>query len=308
MYDVIIIGAGPAGLAAAIYTGRNRYKTLVLSTNLGGQTAIAGEIENYPGFESISGIELSQLMQSQAQKQASVELKIGPDYEITKIDRAQTGFTVIDKAGNRYDSRTIIITAGKEHKRLNIPGEKEFEGRGVSFCATCDAPFFKDKVIAVIGGGYSATEACEMLIRYAQKVYVLNINDKLNGELVTLEKISAAKNVQVIPFAQSISITNDCTKVTGVQYKNTKTGETAELKVDGVFVEIGSIPNTKIFGNLIKLNQWGEVEIGDKNNTSVSGLFAAGDITNVWGKQTVIAAGEGAKAAMAVNEFLSKLF
>lgn len=307
MYDVIIIGAGPAGLTAAIYTGRNRYKTLVLSANLGGQTAIAGEIENFPGYEKIGGIDLSKSMQAQAQKQGSVKLKIGPDYSVSKLTKTQNGFSVFDSANNQYDAKAIIVTAGKEHKNLKIPGEKEFEGRGVSYCATCDAPFFKDKTVIVVGGGYSATEATEMLSRYAKQVYVLNINDKLNGEVITLEKIQSAKNVQVVPQAQTLSITNDSSKVTGVQYKDVKTGESKKLQSDGVFIEIGSTPNTKIFGNLFKLNQWGEVEIGPKNNTNVTGLFAAGDITNVWGKQTVIAAGQGAQAAMAVNEYLTNL-
>lgn len=305
IYDTIIVGAGPAGLTAAVYTGRNRTKTLLISTNLGGQTAVSGEVANYPGFKMISGTELSQLMLNQVKLQESVDVKIGPEYTLAGLSRNKDTYCTTTLKGEKFYGQTVIITTGKDPKKLNIPGEKEFEGRGVSFCATCDAPFFKEKTVVVVGGGYSATEAAYMLDKYATKIFVLMIGDKLNGEVVTLEKIKQSKKITMVPFAHTTKIINDGQKVSAIEYKNSKTGECAEIKIDGVFVEIGSVPNTKHFGNLVNLNQWNEIDIDKKNSTKMPGLFAAGDVTSVWGKQIVIAAGEGAKAAMAVGEYLS---
>ena len=304
-YDTIIIGAGPAGLTAAIYTGRNRLKTLVLGKDVGGQTAISGEVENYPGIDRTQGIDLAEKMRAQAQNLETVEVKAGEEYKVKSIEKTNNIFAVVSEKGERYEGKTIILTAGKDPKRLNVPGEKEFEGRGVNYCATCDAPLYRDKIVAIIGGGYSATEAAEMLSKYAREIFVLSLNEKLNGEAITLEKIATSGKIKIIPLAETTQIINDGQKVTGVAYKDTKTGEGRQIAVEGAFVEIGSSPNTAPFGQTIKLNQWGEVEIDRKNMTSVPGIFAAGDITSVWGKQIVIAAGQGAQAAMAVGEYLS---
>ena len=305
IYDSLIVGAGPAGLAAAIYTGRNRIKTLLISTNLGGQTAVSGEVANYPGFEMISGVELAQLMLKQATLQESVDAKIGPEFTLANLSREKEIYSITTQNGEKFYGQTVIITTGKDPRKLGVPGEKEFEGRGVSFCATCDAPFFKDKTVVIVGGGYSATEAAYMLDKYASKIFVLMIGGQLNGEVITLEKIKQSRKITLVPFAHTTKIINDGQKVSAIEYKNSKTGESAEIKTDGVFVEIGSLPNTKHFGNLVKLNEWNEIEIDKKNSTKMPGLFAAGDVTSVWGKQIVIAAGEGAKAAMAVGEYLS---
>lgn len=299
--DIIIIGAGPAGLTAGIYTVRNRYKTLIISKDLGGQTAISGEIANYPGIKEITGVELSQKMREHFLSYPDGELKLGE--EIIEISGEFPQFKVKAKSGDEYQSKVVIITAGKDPKRLNVPGEKEFEGKGVSYCATCDAPFFKDKTVAIIGGGYSATEGAAMLDKYAAKTFVLSINRELKGEKITLEKIKASKKITLIGNAQTEEILAN-EKVKGVKYKDKTSGQAKELGVDGVFVEIGSVPNTSYFKNQIKLNQWQEIEIDEKNMTNIPGIFAAGDITSVFGKQTVIAAGEGAKAAIAANELI----
>lgn len=306
MYDVIIIGAGPAGLTAALYTGRNSLKTLILSKDLGGQTAISGEIGNFPGVPSTEGINLIATMQSQVNALKTVEMKIGEDCMVNKLNRKDDIFTVHDSAGTQYQSRTVIVTSGKTHRKLGVPGEAEFEGRGVNYCATCDGPLYRNKDVAIIGGGYSATEAAYMLDKYASNIYILTINPQMKGERVTLDKISQSDKIEIIADAVTTEILHDDIRVTGVRYKNDKTGKTHDLPVQGVFVEIGSVPNTKQFGDLVKLNKYTEIEIDNKNMTSVPGLFAAGDVTSVWGKQTVIAAGEGAKAAMAVGEYLSK--
>lgn len=301
MYDVIIIGAGPAGLTAALYTGRNLLKTLVLSKDLGGQTAISGEIQNYPGILETDGLTLSESFKKQTEKLPEVEIKIGE--EVAKIEKIGSAFKVKSSNHKVYQAKTIILAAGKHPKKLNVPGEKEFEGRGVSYCATCDAPLFKNKIVAVVGGGYSATEAAYMLAQYAKKIYILTINSKMRGEKITLEKINASKTIEILLNAKTLEILNDDQKVTGLKFKD-KSG-TKILEVEGVFVEIGYEPNTQNFSELVKLNQWKEVIINSKNETSTKGVFAAGDITNVFAKQTVVAAGEGAKAAMAVNEYLA---
>lgn len=304
-YDVIIVGAGPAGLAGAIYTGRNRLKTLLISRDLGGQTVLAGEVANYPGIKTINGTELMNLMLQQAQLQKSVEVKIGTESSVIELTRSQDGFIVKTQGGEQFGAQVVLITAGKDPKTLNIPGEKEFKGRGVSYCATCDGPFFKNKTVAIVGGGNAATGAVYMLEKYAAKIYVLTLTDQLVGEAVRLEKIKQSDKIVIVANAHTTKIINDGSKVTGIEYRNGKTGDTAQIKVDGVFVEIGSVPNTKYFGGLVKLNQQGEIEVDKKNATKFPGLYAAGDITSVWGKQIVIAAGEGAKAAMAINEYLS---
>jgi len=305
IYDTVIIGAGPAGLTAAIYAGRNRLKTLVLGKDIGGQTSISGDVENYPGIEKTRGIDLAEKMRAQAQNLETVEVKAGEEYKVKSIERTNFDFAVTSENGERFEGKSVILTAGKDPKRLGVPGEKEFEGRGVNYCATCDAPLYRDKIVAIIGGGYSATEAAEMLSKYAKEIFVLSLNEKLNGEAITLEKIAAAGKIKIIPLAETTQIINDGQKVTGVAYKHTKTGESGQIAVEGVFVEIGSTPNTAPFGQTINLNQWGEVDIDRKNMTSVPGIFAAGDITSVWGKQIVIAAGQGAQAAMAVRDYLS---
>lgn len=305
IYDTIIIGAGPAGLTAAIYAGRNRLKTLVLSRDIGGQTAISGEVENYPGVDKMQGIDLAEKMKDQAAGQETVELKIGLEYQVSGISQIPDGYHVSTGKGDSFIGKTLLLTAGKNPRRLNVPGEKEFEGRGVNYCATCDAPLYRDKVVAVIGGGYSATEAAEMLTKYAKLIYVLPLNEKLNGEAVTLEKINASPKIKIISYAQTTRIVSAGQRVTGVEYTDTKTGERGQISVEGVFVEIGSTPNSSPYGKLVKINKWGEIEINNKNMTSTPGIFAAGDITDIWGKQIIIAAGQGAQAAMAIGEYLS---
>lgn len=305
IYDVLIIGAGPAGLSAAIYTGRNRLKTLIISKDLGGQTAVSGEIANYPGILMTSGVELSQDMLRHALNEKSVKANIGPQYEISHFLKATDYFTVLTKNGERFQGQTVIVTTGKNPKKLDVEGEKQYSGKGVSYCATCDAPFFNKKTVAVIGGGYSATEATYMLKKYAKKIFVLTIHEKLMGEAVTLEKIKPSAQITIVPHAHTTKIIGDNNKVTAIEYRDSETGECQQIKTDGVFVEIGSVPNTKIFGNLIKLNRWDEIEIDQKNSTRIPGLFAAGDATSIWGKQIVVAAGQGAQAAMAVGEYLS---
>lgn len=305
IYETIIVGAGPAGLTAAIYAGRNRLKTLVLSRDIGGQAAISGEVENYPGVDKTQGIDLAEKMKDQAAGHETVELKVGLEYQVSGISQTADGYQVSAGKGELFIGKTLLLTAGKNPKRLGVPGEKEFEGRGVNYCATCDAPLYRDKVVAVIGGGYSATEAAEMLTKYAKLVYVLSLNEKLNGEVVTLEKIDASPKTKIIANAQTTRIANDGQRVTGVEYTDSISGERGQISVEGVFVEIGSTPNSSPYGKLVKINQWGEIVIDNKNMTSTPGIFAAGDITDVWGKQIIIAAGQGAQAAMAIGEYLS---
>lgn len=303
MYDVIIIGAGPAGMTAAIYTARKRLNTLVLGKESGGQMVWSSDVENYTGFSMITGAELTLKFQEHlASLKDSLEVKIGT--EVVSLEKNITSFAIEDSAGNQYFSKAVIIASGRSPKHLGIPGESEFFGHGVATCATCDAPLYKKKTVAVVGGGNSALDAAMALSKVATQVYIVNINQSLVGDVVVKQKIENSPNVKILNNTKSTAIIGDKV-VTGLEIEPFgKPKET--LKVDGVFVEIGYEPNHK-FDQLTEKNEHGEIKVDGGLMTSVPGLFAAGDINDAWGEQIIIAAGEGAKAAMAVSDYLNKL-
>lgn len=302
VHDAVIIGAGPAGLTAALYCGRNRLKTLVISEDLGGQTAVSGPLDNYPGAGSTTGLKLINIIKNQVALLPTIELQLGQT--ITQIKSNSVGYTLSDQTNHSFQTRAIIIAAGKRPKKLGIPGEDQFAGHGVSYCATCDGPLFQDKTVAIIGGGYSASEAALILNQYTKHIYVLTHKPQLQGEAVTLEKIKESPKITLIGNTQTVEITGEQT-VTDLKYRDQLNGQTKSLAIEGIFVEIGSLPNTDYFKDQLSLNQWNEIIIDDKNRTNLTGVFAAGDVTSVFAKQTIVAAGEGAKAAMAVFEYLS---
>ncbi len=302
-FDVIIIGAGPAGLTAGIYTCRNRLKTLIVSSDIGGQAAIAGEIGNWPGEQKISGTDLTTRFREHFLSYPEATLEEGK--EVVAIARQGEDFVVKTKDNQQYQARALIVTSGKTPRKLPVPGAKELERKGVAYCATCDGPLFKGKTVAVIGGGNSALRACEILTRLASKIYLLCLGEKPAGEKIVLEKIEHDPKIEIIGNAETTQILGE-ERVTGLKYKNRKTGEEKQLRVDGVFVQIGSVPSNKFLGNLVKTNQAGEIIISKNCATNVPGIFAAGDITDSFGKQIVIACGEGAKAAMATEQYLAQ--
>ena len=303
LYDVIIIGSGPAGLSAAIYAARAELKTVVFTgSSIGGQAALTDEIENYPGFpEGISGTELTQRMQEQA-KRFGAEIQMD---EVTAVDFKEHPFTVTTYGGE-HKARTVIIATGVSPRKLEVPGEEEFIGRGVSFCATCDGFFYKDRPVAVIGGGDSAITEALFLTRFASKVYVVHRRDRLRATPILQTR---AKQNERIEFVWDSVVTEVVGKdsVEGLKLRNVKTGEESFLKVDGVFVYIGQIPNTKLFEGQVELDERGYIVTDRAMHTSVPGVFAAGDVQEKVLAQVVTAAASGAIAAMEAEKFVAYL-
>lgn len=302
MYDCIIIGAGPAGMTAAIYTSRKKLKTLVLAKEVGGQMIRSSDIENYSGFHMITGSELTAKFEEHLKTvKEDLELQLG--VEVITLEKNITSFSVEDKKGNIYYGKSIIIASGKKPRKLNIPGEDKFFGKGVSICATCDAPLYKNKTVAVVGGGDSAMDAALALAKVSSKVYIVNVNDQLVGDEVVKAKLVQAPNVEILNDSKILEIKGD--KVVAEVAVQTFERPIQELEVQGVFVEIGYIPEID-FDQLTEKNAANEIKVDQNLQTSVPGVFAAGDINDAWGEQIVIAAGEGAKAAMAVSKYLNR--
>ncbi len=302
MYDVIIIGAGAAGLTAAIYAARRKLSTLVVSVDIGGQTNLTQHIENYPGYTERSGPKLMQIFEEQAKK-FGAETVFG---KVIKVEKLKDNFKVVLGNDEEYESKTVIVTSGKVPRELGIAGEKKFMGRGVSTCAICDAPLFAGKDVAVIGGGSSALDAVEYLSRIAKKIYLIHRRSEFRGEAVLVERVKSARNVEMVLDSIPVEIMGD-KFVSGVVAENVKTKKRRELAVSGIFVEIGYIADASLVKDFVKMNKQGEIIVNEFCETETPGLFAAGDITNVPFKQTVIASGQGAIAGLQANAYLQKL-
>jgi NADH-dependent peroxiredoxin subunit F len=305
VYDVIIIGGGPASFGAAIYTVRKKLKTLVLAKDIGGQAIWSSNVENYPGFDTISGYELIKKFEDHAKK-LEVEIKTGE--EVASIEKKNTTFEIKIKEKEKekektYEAKSVIICSGKRPRQLNVPGEREFLNKGVAYCATCDAPMFADRNVAVIGGGNSALDAVLQLINIAKKIYLVNSGPNLTGDPIMIEKAEKSKKVTIINDAQTVAIFGkEMVEQLEIKKKNAEKEE--YLEVSGIFIEIGSIPNSEIAN--VEKNEFKEIKINSENETNIPGIFAAGDVTDISEKQIVIAAGEGAKAALSVFKYLSK--
>lgn len=301
MYDSIIIGGGPAGLAAAIYMARQKLNFVLITKIVGGQTLWSSEIENYLGFHLIDGIHLVQKFREHLNDyQDSFLLKEGE--AVTNVEKQNGGFMVTTDKGT-YESRTLLVATGEKHRELGVPGEKEFYGRGVTYCATCDAPLYKDKDVAVIGGGNSAMESALFLEKYATRVTILTINEALMGDSVMKKKISKSEKITTLPKAKTVKILGD-SFVNGIEYE-LEDGTRNVMDVQGVFIEIGLIPVSG-FIDIVKKNKWKEIVINEKNETSVKGIWAAGDVTDVTEKQIAVAVGEGSKAALQIISHLQQ--
>ena len=303
-YDVLILGAGPAGLTAAIYSGRYHLKTAVVAKSIGGTANLAGEIENWPGYEG-SGMELMKKFKEQADKFGAKFLEA----EIEKVEKDKDGF-VIHVNGKEIHGKSLIIGLGTEHRKLEISGEKEFLGKGVSYCATCDGNFFKGKDVAVVGGADSAAKAALYLSDICKKVYVIYRREELRCEPISLKKIEAKRNVEVIYHANPEKIIGD-SKVSGLGIVTTECPEGEKdcpkkrtLDVDGVFIEIGATPVVDVVEPLGLKADCGYIEADGDGKTNVKGCFAAGDVSNNNLKQVVTAAGEGAVAAKSAWDYL----
>ncbi|HSX08693.1 MAG TPA: thioredoxin-disulfide reductase [Candidatus Saccharimonadales bacterium] len=299
MYDVIILGSGPAGLTAAIYTTRASLKTLVIAgEKWGGQLMLTTEVENFPGFpEGIQGPDLMTNMRKQAEHHGAEIV----DVNFSSGDFSQSPFKV--QAGeNSYEGKAIIIATGADTKWLGIPGEKEKIGRGVSSCAPCDAPFFKEKDVIVAGGGDSAMEEACVLTRFAKSVTIIHRRDELKASQIMIDKAKANPKIKFILNSQITEILGDF-KVEGIKVKNNATGEESELKTDGVFVAIGHIPNSKVFQG-IDVDEKGFIIVHEHTKTNKEGVFVAGDIHDKQYMQAVTAAGFGCASALEAERWL----
>jgi len=301
VYDIIIIGGGPAGMTAAVYAARKQIKSLLVSKDIGGQLLWTSDIENYMGFQYISGKELTEKFRSQMEQFPIVDIVLGNPVE--KLEKQDSNFVVTTTDSKKFTGKTIIIATGKRYRPMNVQGEKEFVGRGVSYCATCDAPLFAGKNVMVVGGGNSAFTSVIDLMKLANKIYVVNIMDNWQADTVLLEKTKGATNVEWMLSHRVTAIHGD-KYVTGVSVESLKTKETKNLTVHGVFIEIGLIPNSEFVKGFILQNSHGEIVVDCSCQTSVTGVFAAGDVTTVPDKQISIAIGEGSKAALSAYKYL----
>ena len=302
MYELIIIGAGPAGMTAAVYAARKKLNTLLLSKDLGGQPNWTTGIENYMGYQFIEGPELMQKFEEQV-KQFPIEVKIGDG--AVNISRLDGGFEVRTEKGETHQGRAAIIATGKRPRPLNVPGEEHLRGRGVTYCAICDGPLFAGMKVAVIGGGNSALEAADDMVRIGEHVYLVSLTP-LTGDQVLIDKVKRAANTTIFTEHETQEILGD-NFVSGIKIKDLKSGEVRSLEVGGVFVEIGLIPNSELAKGLVNLNKLGEIVVNCACETGIPGLYAAGDVTDVPEKQIVVAAGDGAKATLQAHRYLQRL-
>ena len=299
MYDSIIIGAGAAGLTAAIYAIRREMKILVISRDVGGQMLWTNEIENYPGFSSITGYELIEKMKNQALG-FGVEIK---ETEVKKINRLDDGSFEVFGSKDKYLAKTVIITMGLSPRRLAVPGEIELSGRGVTYCATCDGPFFKNKVVAVTGGGNSALDAAELMSKIASKVYLIHRSEEFKAFEALVQEVKNRQNIEIILNSHIKEIVGE-TKVEGVIIKNILTQSETKIALEGVFVEIGRIASTDIVADLVERNKQNKIVINARCETKTPGLFAAGDVTDNEFKQITVATGQGTIAALAAYQHI----
>ncbi|MBU4299539.1 FAD-dependent oxidoreductase [Patescibacteria group bacterium] len=303
MYDLIIVGGGPAGITAGIYAVRQKMNALLITKDFGGQLVRkAGLIENYPGFEGISGLDLIQKFEKHLRK-FSIDIKLD---QVAKIEKRGNIFLALTQSKDKRESKTVIIASGADPRQLEVPGEKEFIGKGVSYCTLCDAPLFSNKTVAVIGGGNSGFEAAIALDKWAKKIYILETGPEVRVEKENQEAVKKTGKVEVITSVILKRIEGE-KFVKALLYKTRKTGKEMTLAIDGVFVEIGYQPATSFVKGLVDFNERDEIKVDSETfQTKTPGLFAAGDVNIGKYKQIVTAAGEGAKAALAAYDYLRK--
>ena len=303
-YDSIIIGAGPAGLAAGIYLSRARSKTLIINDGVvGGQMILTHEIANYPGVESISGYGLANIMKKQAE---TFGCEIISNVTISELNLNDEIKRVTLKEGNTFTSSSVVLTPGGRSRTLGIPGENKFKGRGVSYCATCDGDFFTNKEIVVVGGGNSALEESVSLTKYASKVTLVHQFDHFQAFEYAIEEARKNPKIEFIMESALTGISGD-EKLNLVNIKNLKTGEMSYYKTDGVFIFIGYVPNTEFLMDKVELNKWGEIVVNSEMETSIKGVFAAGDSIAKKYRQVTTAVGEATIAALAAASYINQL-
>lgn len=305
MYETIIIGGGPAGTAAAVYIARKQLKAKLITSEFGGQSVVSNDIGNWIGDINISGVDLAKRFENHIKSFDNIEITEGQ--KVTSVEKIDGGFKLTTDKDEVFESQTLIITSGGRRRKLNVPGEDEYNGRGVAYCSTCDAPLFKGKEVAVVGGGNAGLEAAVDLLPFATKVYLLSNKDTLKGDPVTQEEVIRNDKVEIIYNALTTEIHGE-TMVTGLTYTDAVSGEAKKLDVGGIFIEIGSIPNSELLEGLVDVNEYKEIIIDHKTGTtSHEAIFAAGDVTDVKFKQNNISAGDGVKAALSCYAHVLKL-
>lgn len=306
-YDLIIIGGGPAGVAAGVYAARKKLKTLLVTPEFGGQSIVSEGIENWIGTTKISGPDLAKSLKAHLLAYAcdTVEVKAGEGAQ--DIQKTEAGFTVITDKG-KYETKTILVATGSHRRKLEIPGAKKFDNKGLTYCASCDGPLFSGQDVVVIGGGNAALETSGQLLAYCKSVTLLNRSDKLKGDEVTMEKLSKNLNFKIIKNAVPVEIKGDPPAggfVTRIVYEDALTKERHELSVTGIFVEIGLLPTTHFAKNILVLNQIGQIPVDSRNQRAVvAGIWAAGDCTDGLFHQNNIAAGDAVKALEDIYNYL----
>lgn len=300
MFDVIIIGGGIAAFTASLFAGRRGLKVLVIGKDIGGQANFTDSIENYPGIEETGGFELVSSIRAQAEKHGSKYIEA----EVTKVKKVEGGF-IVTAYDQQYKSKSIILAFGKSPRDLAVAGEAQFKGKGVSYCATCDAPLFKDKVVAVAGIGDIALDAMLLCAKFSKKVYALSKTDRLVGHPALLKAISRKSNIELVPFIEIAEISGS-DHVEKLRLIDLKTNQKKELAIEGLFVELGYIVNAEFVADLVQLDNQSQIIVNLDQSTSVPGIFACGDATNNPYKQAVISAGQAATAALSCYDWLSR--
>ena len=297
IYDLVIVGAGPAGITASVYAARKRMDFLVISQDVGGQAAWSGDIENYTGYQFISGPELAAKFEEHMRQ---YNISVQEPEVVSEIKKAGDLVSIKSNKGE-YQAKTVIVASGKRVRELGVPGEKEFKNRGLTYCATCDGPLFSGRDVAIIGGGNSALDAALQMIKIAKHIYLINVALELTGDAIMQDKVKTSPLVTILNNTKVKEIQGDKMVnrivVSGAEEKN--------IAVTGVFVEIGLIPNSNFALDITK-NELGEIVVDFSNRTNVHGIFAAGDVTNVPEKQIIIAAGEGSKALLGAFRYLAE--
>jgi len=303
-YDLIVIGGGPAGLSAALYAAREGIETLIIErSGIGGQAGTTERIDNYPGFaQGIGGAELADAMREHAER---FDVEILPAQTVTSIE-AQGDYKMIStESGDTYCSRSLLLTPGATYRRLNVPGEEDLIGAGIHFCATCDGPFYKGQELLVVGGGNSGVEEGLLLTKFATKVTISEVRERLRASQILQEKAASHPQIEVRLNTTVVEFKGEG-KLSSVVIKNTATGETEEITPGAVFVFIGLLPNTAFVKDSVDLDQWGSISTSPTMETSLEGVFAAGDARSGSTKQVASAVGEGATAALMIRQYLER--
>lgn len=300
MYDIIIIGSGPAGLSAAIYAQRACLDTIVIEKNgiSGGQVLNTWEVDNYPGFPGVTGFELSRQFREHANKLGA---RVVQD-EVVQVELSGNVKKVVCEE-ETYEARCVILASGAHHRTLEVPGEEELRGAGVSYCATCDGAFFRGRTVAVVGGGDAALEDAIFLARMCEKVYIVYRRDKLRGAKRLQERLQALENIEFVWNSETVAIEGNA-QVEALRLRQTKTGEERRLDVDGVFIAVGIAPESELYAGQLELDEQGYIRADESGQTSVPGVFAAGDVRTKALRQILTAASDGANCVASAERYL----